>query len=214
MITHPKKDDSGNPVRISEPSQPSDSKAWNDPKQHASTVPGHKDVPSEINGVKVKSHPTPKTWKNVEGQGDFKEPTLPQKMQNMRMSAGVVMVEKDPTSGEHKVWVTHPTNKFGGYSATFPKGGVEHGLNTRENAIKETHEETGLKAELHDHLGDFQKTTSVNRMYIGKRTGGHPSDMGWESQKVSLVPLHDLHKVVTHPADQPIIDALRNKLKK
>ena len=202
---HPKKDDSGSTVKIQHPDEPSPQEHWNDSEKHASTIPGHDKIPSQINNIPVKKFETPNTWKNIDGQGEFKEPEF---SPTKKKAVGVIMVEPDK-----RVWVVHPTNQFGGYSATFPKGTVEHGLNLRENAIKETHEESGLKAELHDHLGDFERTTSTSRYYIGKRTSGHPSDMGWESQKVSLVPMKDLHKVLTHPADQPIIEALRKKYK-
>jgi 8-oxo-dGTP pyrophosphatase MutT (NUDIX family) len=170
----------------------------------ASTVPEHNDLPNELNGVKIEKAETPKSWKNVDGQGSFNEPEFSNKTLGKKRAVGVIAVEPDK-----RVWVVHPTNQFGGYSATFPKGTVEHDLNTRENAIKETHEESGLKVHLDKHLGDFQRTTSVARYYLGRRVGGHPSHMGWESQKVSLVPMDELHKVVTHPADQPIIDAIR-----
>jgi hypothetical protein len=33
--------------------------------------------------------------------------------------------------------------------------------------------------------------------------------MGWESQAVSLVPIKDLHKHVTHPNDAPIVKKIQ-----
>lgn len=203
---HPKLNDRGSLVVLNKPSTPSPPHSWQDSNSVASTVPNHDIGHSHINNIPLQKH-VPGNWKGVEGQGDFAEPEFhatPQK----RMSVGVVMVEPDK-----RVWVVHPSNQFAGYEATFPKGTVEPDLNFRENAIKETHEESGLKTELHAHLGDFERNKSKTRYYIGKRTGGHPSDMGWESQKVSLVPLHKLHKVLTHKNDAPIIDAIRNHFK-
>lgn len=40
--------------------------------------------------------------------------------------------------------VCHPSNAFGGYRATFPKGKREPGLSLEQTAIKETFEEAGL----------------------------------------------------------------------
>lgn len=202
---HPKLDDDGNKVKIHNPDSPSPEKHWHSSEAHAATVPGHKGVPQHINGISTDSAKAPSEWKGVHGQGDFSEHEF---HSNKKKSVGIVMVEPDK-----RVWVTHPTNQFGGYSATFPKGTVEHHLNHRENAIKETHEETGLKAEIHGHLGDYEKTTSTTRYYHGRRTGGNPSDMGWESQKVSLVPIKDLHKVVTHPKDEQVVRDIQNKFK-
>jgi 8-oxo-dGTP pyrophosphatase MutT (NUDIX family) len=207
MIVHPQRDPNGNPVAINKPHVPTDIDSWNNRDRIATTVPHNKDMPSHVNGVPFVKERTPSTWKGVSGQGNFQEPKM-QSIPGKKLSAGIIMVEPD-----NRVWVTHPTNQFGGYHTTFPKGTLESGLNSRENAIKETHEETGLKSEITGHLGDFERTTSVGRYYLGKRVGGHPSHMGWESQGVSLVPIRDLHKIVTHPSDKPIVDALQKKYK-
>lgn len=213
MVTHPKKDDYGNPVRIKEPSTPTPNESWSDSSAHATTIPEHKDVPAELNGIPFKKHPTPDTWKGVHGQNNkFVEPPSLKPTNGKKSSVGVAMIEK-AKDGTHRVWVVHPSNKFGGYHATLPKGTVEHGLNMQENAIKEAHEESGLKAKVTGYLGDAERTTSVARYYTGERTGGHPSDMGWESQAVSLVPVKHLHKVMTHPADATIVKELQKRYK-
>jgi len=59
------------------------------------------------------------------------------------------------------------------------------------------------------YVGDAEKTTSITRYYLAKRIGGNPKNMGWESQGVSLVPIKDLDKVVTHPADQIIVTKIK-----
>ena len=211
-MIHPKKDDYGDSVRIRNPHTPSPTEHWYDPEAHAITTPNHDGVPHELNGVPFKKHPTPDSWKGVHGQGGFREPPLMTPRNGKKQSVGVAMIEKHH-DGSHRVWVVHPTNQFGGYHATLPKGTVEHGLNMHENALKEVHEESGLKAKLTGHLGDTERTTSVARYYTGERTGGHPSDMGWESQAVSLVPVKNLHKVLTHPSDAPIVKELQKRYK-
>jgi ADP-ribose pyrophosphatase YjhB (NUDIX family) len=212
MIVHPRKDDYGNSVRIERPHSPSSKDGWNNPESHVTTTPDHDGVPKELNGVPFKKYPTPDTWKDVEGQGKFSEPSPMVTKNGKKKAVGVAVLEKH-SDGTHRVWVVHPTNQFGGYHATLPKGTLEHGLNMHENALKEVHEESGLKAKLTGHLGDTERTTSVARYYTGERTGGHPSDMGWESQAVSLVPVKHLHKVLTHPSDEPIVKELQKRYK-
>jgi ADP-ribose pyrophosphatase YjhB (NUDIX family) len=212
MNIHPKKDDYGSRVRIDSPHTPTSTESWSEPDTHATTTPNNEGVPKELNGTPFEKHPTPDSWKGVHGQGNFPEPSIMTPRNGKKQAVGVAMIEKDH-DGTHRVWVVHPTNQFGGYHATLPKGTVEHGLNMHENALKEVHEETGLKAKLTGHLGDTERTTSVARYYTGERTGGHPSDMGWESQAVSLVPIKNLHKVLTHPSDAPIVKELQKRYK-
>lgn len=200
---HPKKDENGRSVVLHNPTLPTNIESWNDKNSIATTIPDHKDLPKNLHGLDFSEHETPKSWKGIEGQGEFGEPEI---SANKRLSVGIVMVEPD-----NRVWVSHPSNQFGGYEATFPKGSVEKELNNRENAIKEVHEETGLRAEIDGHLGDYEKTTSTTRYYTGKRIGGHPSDMGWESQAVSLVPINKLHEVVNHPRDRQIVKDIQQK---
>jgi 8-oxo-dGTP pyrophosphatase MutT (NUDIX family) len=212
MNIHPKKDDYGSRVRIDSPHTPTSTESWSEPDTHATTTPDHDGVPKELNGIPFQKHPSPDSWKGVHGQGKFDEPQMMTPRNGKKQAVGVAIIEKHH-DGSHRVWVVHPTNQFGGYHATLPKGTVEHGLNMHENALKEVHEETGLKAKLTGHLGDTERTTSVARYYTGERTGGHPSDMGWESQAVSLVPVKHLHKVLTHPSDAPIVKELQKRYK-
>lgn len=201
---HPKAGSRGQDVRIEYPSQSSPLENWNHPDKVGGVAPGeYGAVPNQLNGLQFTKAETPDNWSGVEGQGSFSEPEMKSEF-GMKKASGVVVKEGD------KVWVIHPTNEFGGYSATFPKGTLEPNLNSRENAIKEVQEESGLRVALDKHIGDFRRTTSVARYYSGHRVGGHPADMGWESQKVSLVPIKDLHKVVTHPADQPLVQMIQS----
>ena len=57
-------------------------------------------------------------------------------------------------------------------------------------------------------LCDSVRSTSVTRYYTARRVGGHPADMGWESQAVHLVPRNLLSVVVAHPNDQGVLQAL------
>jgi len=122
-----------------------------------------------------------------------------------KKAAGCIVLEKDG-----RVWVVHPTNQFGGYSATFPKGTLESGMSLQATAVKETFEESGLLVKITGFAIDVRRTTSVARYYFAQRIGGDPADMGWESEMVSLVPVSKLHAIVNHPADKPIVDLIKS----
>ena len=124
---------------------------------------------------------------------------------SLPLASGVVAVEPDG-----RIWMVSPTNKFGGYETTFPKGKLDHdGLSLQANAIKEGYEESGLKVRITGYLGDFKRSTSITRLYLAERVGGNPTDMGWESQAVRLVPPEEWGKHLKNPSDQPVLAALR-----
>ncbi len=124
-------------------------------------------------------------------------------------AAGTIIFEPDG-----RLWIVHPTNKFVGYTSTFPKGTRDAGEDLRETAIRETYEETGLLVSLKAFPGNCLDDTSGQReitapngvfailnrdsgvtyYYLAKREGGSPADMGWESQAVSLVPVAKLEE--------------------
>jgi 8-oxo-dGTP pyrophosphatase MutT (NUDIX family) len=106
--------------------------------------------------------------------------------------------------------VIHPSNAFGGYRATFPKGKQEPGLSLEQTAIKETFEEAGLIITLSGWLIDVPRSSTVCRYFLARRIGGTPATMGWESQAVSLVPRERLSDVLQHSNDQPLLVALRH----
>jgi 8-oxo-dGTP pyrophosphatase MutT (NUDIX family) len=53
-----------------------------------------------------------------------------------RAAAGAVVMEPDG-----RLWLVAPSNGFGGYLATFPKGRVEPGISLQATAIREVWEE-------------------------------------------------------------------------
>lgn len=118
-------------------------------------------------------------------------------------ASGVVVLEDDG-----RVWVVSPSNAYGGYINTFPKGKLEPGMCPRANAVKEAFEESGLKVALTGFLCDAIRSTSVTRYYTARRVGGHPGTMGWETQAVHLVPATQLATLADHPNDKPILQAL------
>jgi 8-oxo-dGTP pyrophosphatase MutT (NUDIX family) len=205
---HPCLDDNGKIVTIHRPSRPSAIEAFADPEQMAVVVP-EGEAPAAVNGIPLSAWSTApaslREWAKVAGQADIDEPPMIPKP-GKKLSAGVVAVEPDG-----RFWLVAPTNAFGGYQATFPKGTLDAGLSPQATAIKEAFEESGLQVEITGWLGDFERTTSVTRYYFARRVGGNPAAMGWESQSVMLVPKDKLYSVLNHPKDHELLTEITAK---
>lgn len=201
---HPKAGPDGKPFVIKEPDKATGAETWHDPKAVASFVPGG-DVPGVLNGVRMepwRDHPTTiEGWSKVAGQNHSIAEKPLRRVRDKVAGSGVIVQEPDG-----RVWLTSPSNRYGGYRNTFPKGTAEDGLSLQANAIKEAFEETGLQVEITGHFGDFERTTSVARFYLARRVGGSPADMGWESQRVKLVPLSELHTHLNADVDRSIAE--------
>lgn len=212
-ILHPRPHDDGGSFQINEPTTPSVPATWVDADAIATFVPDGA-VPAELNGVPFapwEDAPTEVVgWNYVEGQiPDLPEPPLPEALtfagKPKEQAAGVIIEEPDG-----RVWVMRPTNGFGNYDATFPKGRADDGISLQAVAIKEAFEETGLKVEITGYHGDIERTTTVARYYTARRVGGTPAAMGWEAQGVQLVPRDELESVLNSTIDHKIL-ALSNK---
>lgn len=203
---HPKKNDKGEPVILNAPSIPTDLTTWSDPEATAVVVP-EGPMPQELNGIPFlpwESPPvTPPQWNSVVVKSVIEEPAFVCPA-GRKAAAGIVLIESDG-----RVWLIAPSNAFGGYTVTFPKGRVESGITRQASAIKEVFEECGLRAQITGFLADSTRSRTHTRYYLGKRVGGTPSDMGWESQAVLLAPLSALERLLTNANDQPLIEALK-----
>lgn len=203
-VKHPRAGEDGEIIVINEPHAPTDVTTWDNPEAVATWTPGSP-LPSTLNGIPLAPWTPPETmeeWDEVEGQDySIDEPAFGDSKK--APAAGVVIEEPDG-----RVWVIHPTNAFGGYKGTFPKGHLEPGMDLQATAIKEAWEESGLKVEITGHLIDVERTTTVARYYTAKRTGGTPAGMGWETQAVSLVPRSKLYEVLNRHVDHPTAEKL------
>ena len=205
-VLHPRIDDAGKPVTLKQPSQPSShQQAWADSKALACVVPDGS-MPAAVNGIPISSWTQPPEsmaeWEALAAQTTVAEPEF-KVPAGYKKAAGVVIQEADG-----RIWVVAPSNAFGGYSATFPKGKVDKGLSLQATALVEAFEESGLQVRLIRHLVDVKRSTSYTRYYLAERVGGNPADMGWESQGVMLVPVAKLNEVLNSPNDHPIVAAL------
>lgn len=201
---HPKPGDKGQKVGIYSPHVPNVA-GFDDPGAIATVIPGG-DMPESLNGIAFASWtpPAEDQWDYVEGQkDDLVEPEL-HCPAGKEPASGLVIVETDG-----RVWVVSPTNKFGGYKTTFPKGKVEPELSFQANAIKEAWEEGGIKANIVGLLGDVERTTSVTRYYLARRVAGNPAaDCGWESQAIHLCPISKLTGFLDAKVDHQVVDLL------
>lgn len=203
---HPRVGDKGEPVVIHHPTHASAPSTWHNPDAVATFVPDG-DVPLGLNGVPFRAwrdHPrTTEGWDYVDGiNEDLEEPPfdLPA---GKKAASGVVIEEPDG-----RLWLIAPTNQFGGYHASFPKGTAEPGLSLQGGALKEAFEETGLQVEITGFLGDFERTTSKARLYTARRVGGTPTACGWESQAVHLVPKSKLYGLLNMWSDHAVAEAI------
>jgi ADP-ribose pyrophosphatase YjhB (NUDIX family) len=201
---HPKPGDKGQKVGIYSPHVPAVA-ALSDPGAIATITPGC-EMPESLNGVAFTSWtpPAEEDWDYVDGQmEDLVEGSLHVPI-GKEAASGLVIVEPDG-----RAWVVSPTNRFGGYKNTFPKGKVEQELSFQSNAIKEAWEESGIKANIIGLLGDVERNTSVTRYYMARRVAGNPAtDVGWESQAVSLVPIAKLTEFLDAKVDHQVVDLL------
>jgi ADP-ribose pyrophosphatase YjhB (NUDIX family) len=90
----------------------------------------------------------------------------------------------------------------------FPKGTKEHQYSLAATAAKDVYEETGLLVEIESQLIDVERSETVCRYFLAQRINGDPTDMGWETQAVCLVPIDLLRQLLPSEYDRPIVDML------
>ncbi|QNA97679.1 NUDIX hydrolase [Massilia sp. Se16.2.3] len=204
---HPHPDDKGRPVLLQHPDTPTPLVAWADPRQAATVIPGGA-MPDTLNGIAFapwRDVPASEAgWNEVAGQFAHDEPPF-RVPEGKQPAAGVVIEEPDG-----RIWLVSPSNAFGGYRTTFPKGRIDGGVNLQACAIREAFEEAGLQVRITGWLADSNRSRSYTRYYRAERVGGNPAAMGWESQAVHLVPRAALERFLTHPNDLPLLQAIRS----
>lgn len=202
---HPHPDDKGRPVVIRAPSTPTPLEHWLQPGLHATVIPAGA-LPPALSGIAFTPwHDVPAgdaAWASVAGQASIEEPPfiLPP---GKDAAAGVVIEEDDG-----RIWLVAPSNQFGGYQATFPKGRVETGFGLQASAIREAFEESGLQVAITGFFADSVRSQTFTRYYRARRVGGTPAAMGWETQAVHLVPRALLAAAAPHANDKSLIALL------
>lgn len=196
---HPQRRPDGTRVTIQHPTIPTPPATWDDWQAVATFVPGSA-VPARLYDLPVTAVPPDDATRLALLELDEPPFTPPP---GLAPAAGAVVVEP-----QGRVWTISPSNCFGGYKNTFPKGRVAPGQSLHATAVREVFEETGLKVEPFAFLADSQRSTTFTRYYLAKRIGGSPAAMGWESQAVSLVPVRQLRDFVNRSVDKALVEAL------
>ena len=205
-VYHPRRNNHGQPVRIACPTGPSSKDTWQDPTAAAVFVPDGPEPPI-LNTVPFTPAQPPSSmagWATLVRAPDHQNPPPPFPKSWKKRAAGAVICEPDG-----RVWLYEPTNHYGGYQKTFPKGTVDGADSFEATAAREAFEETGLLVEIGAFLIDSDRSLSVTRFFLGRRIGGCPSAMGWEAQAVWLVPMAALHTHAVSDYDAPVILAAR-----
>jgi len=205
LRVHPRRDHAGKEVPIKRPSKPSPLSAWAHPDQVAAVLPKGR-LPAALGAVPLErwtnAPSSPEGWEALALASLIDEPGF-KAPKGLVPAAGVVVQEPDG-----RLWLVCPTNQFGGYEITFPKGRLD-GNSLQATALCEAYEESGLQVRLIRHLVDVKRTQTYTRYYLAERVGGSPADMGWESQCVMLVPASQLGSLNLSPPDLDFVRALR-----
>lgn len=203
---HPRPDDKGKPVKLSAPSTPTGLWTWQDAASTAVVIPDGP-MPTELAGIGFDSWrhaPTDNAgWERLAAQNLIEEPPF-EPLKGKKAAAGVVLQENDG-----RIWLVAPSNAYGGYPVTLPKGTCDPGMSLHATALREAFEESGLQVQLTGFLVDVSRSTSFTRYYLARRTGGNPADMTWESQAVLLAPVTQLPALLPSKYDAPIIQAIQ-----
>ena len=134
--THPRRDDQGRAVLIENPSIASPLEQWLDPSAIAVAVPDGPLVET-LNGIPLSRQPSSAPWPGDVWREEaccFDEPPF-EPPAGLAPAAGVVTLEPDG-----RVWLVAPTNGYGGYKLTFPKGKLDAGRDRRTWA-KDLHQQ-------------------------------------------------------------------------
>jgi 8-oxo-dGTP pyrophosphatase MutT (NUDIX family) len=201
---HPQPDDDGRKVRLHAPSCEANLDGLADPLAAVTFVPGSV-CAGMLGGVPLAPcvrETVDAACRRAGAAPALAEPpfVLPA---GKHAAAGAVVREADG-----RLWLVAPSNAFGGYTATFPKGRVEPGLALQATAVREVWEESGLHVELTAWLGDFSRTQTFTRFYVARRIGGHPAQMGWESQAVHLVTPAQARRLLNRETDRAVLEVL------
>jgi len=201
-IYHPHLDEHGRQVRLVEPSCEMNLASLLDPHAGVTFIPGSRcfDLLNSVVFDSAQSGAGEALHAGAATPVDEPPFVLPP---GKRAAAGAVVLEPDG-----RLWLVAPSNAFGGYRATFPKGRVEPGASLQATAIKEVWEESGLRVALTAWLGDFSRTQTYTRFYLARRIGGHPGDMGWESQAVHLAPVSGARELLNRDTDHAVLEAV------
>ena len=104
---------------------------------------------------------------------------------------------------------------------TFPKGLIEQGETPEKSALREVYEETGVKGEILDYIGEIQYWYQLHgekifkrvKYYLMKHLEGEPKP-SWEVKDAKFIPVDTAKRLLKYKGDKEIFEkALKLKLK-
>jgi 8-oxo-dGTP pyrophosphatase MutT (NUDIX family) len=106
-----------------------------------------------------------------------------------------------------RVLLRKPTNAFGNYIWSFPKGRSKGSSTPEQTAVREVLEETGYEAEIIARIpGGFQGDTTVTEFFL-MRPLGEPRDLGAETEEVKWVAPGDAPQLLNRDRDHAVLEA-------
>ncbi len=126
-------------------------------------------------------------------------------------SAGGVVYKN--INGKIHICLIKPSNGYGGYTWTFPKGRMDPGESKEETALREVREEAGVVAKIQSYLGQYEGTSSISHYFIMTSIeDGLETD--FETEDVVFVPIEKASKMLNSSRDKQIIKDFINSKKK
>jgi 8-oxo-dGTP diphosphatase len=124
-------------------------------------------------------------------------------------SSGGIVYKDDHFLLVENARMKNPEEKWWG----FPKGHLEEGESTEEAAIREVEEETGIKAEIVEKIGQSkyvitknnQKIFKVVTIFLMKYVAGEPKAQIGEVSDVIWLPYEEAFKKLTYPGDKDLL---------
>lgn len=103
---------------------------------------------------------------------------------------------------------------------TFPKGNIEPGEKPEETAVREVYEETGVKGEIVNYIGEIhywytlkgERIFKTVKYYLMKHKEGEPKP-SWEVKDAKFFPIEEAKKLLRYKGDKEIFRKALEKLK-
>ncbi len=127
------------------------------------------------------------------------------------------------TSGEVAIIARH--SRSGHLEWCLPKGHIEKGETPEQTAVREVHEETGIKGEVTGSIatidywftGENQRVHKLVHHFVLRQTSGHltvEGDPDHEAEDAAWVPFHELTEVLSYPNERRIVHLYARKFRR
>lgn len=133
-------------------------------------------------------------------------------------SAGGVVIRREV--GGLEVALAARRTRRGDLAWGLPKGLVEPGEATEQTALREVEEETGLKAEIREPLGDIsywyvwegERVRKKVTFYLMDAMGGDISHHDHEMEEIRWFPVAEAPRVASYTSERALLQRVAEKL--